>query len=121
MLDDSQKQAIQQAYRQFLESKQLKARWGQRLMVAQVARTIGSIERDCDGLRVGNDGAHICAVEAGTGTGKTVAYSLAAIPLAQMLEKKLVIATATVALQEQIVLKDLPDIHRHSGLRFSTV
>lgn len=119
MLDDSQKQAIQQAYRQFLESKQLKARWGQRLMVAQVARTIGSIERDCDGLRVGNDGAHICAVEAGTGTGKTVAYSLAAIPLAQMLEKKLVIATATVALQEQIVLKDLPDIHRHSGLRFS--
>lgn len=118
-LDDSQKQVIQQAYRQFLDSKQLQPRWGQRLMVAQVARTLGGIAQDDEGRRAGTDGSHICAVEAGTGTGKTVAYSLAAIALAQLQEKKLVIATATVALQEQIVLKDLPDIRRHSGLSFS--
>jgi Rad3-related DNA helicase len=31
----------------------------------------------------------------------------------------LVIATATVALQEQIVYKDLPDLMRNSGLNFS--
>ena len=33
--------------------------------------------------------------------------------------KRLVIATATVALQEQIVYKDLPDLMRNSGLNFS--
>ncbi len=59
------------------------------------------------------------AVEAGTGTGKTVAYSLAAIPAAKAAGKRLVIATATVALQEQIVHKDLPDLLRNSGLSFS--
>ena len=45
---------------------------------------------------------HVCVIEAGTGTGKTVAYLLAAIPIAQLLGKKLVVSTATVALQEQI-------------------
>ena len=58
-------------------------------------------------------------VEAGTGTGKTLAYALAALPLARALEKKLVIATATVALQEQIVFRDLPDLREHSGLDFT--
>ena len=35
--------------------------------------------------------------------------------------KKVVISTATIALQEQIVFKDLPDIAKHSGLNFSYV
>jgi ATP-dependent DNA helicase DinG len=43
-------------------------------------------------------------VEAGTGTGKTLAYLLPAI----LSGKKVIISTATKALQEQIVLKDLP-------------
>lgn len=117
MLSDNQKQTIQTAYSRFLEQKGLKARPGQKMMIAAVARTLGNIETDAEGLRVG--GGHVCAVEAGTGTGKTVAYALAAIPLAQALDKTLVISTATVALQEQIVLKDLPDLRRHSGLVFS--
>ncbi|HEY7775925.1 MAG TPA: ATP-dependent DNA helicase DinG, partial [Kineobactrum sp.] len=58
-------------------------------------------------------------IEAGTGTGKTIAYAVTAIPLAQALGKRLVVATATVALQEQFVNKDLPDIRHHSGLEFS--
>jgi len=39
--------------------------------------------------------------------------------MAQALGKRLVVATATIALQEQFVNKDLPDIKRHSGLDFS--
>ncbi len=60
------------------------------------------------------------AVEAGTGTGKTVAYSLAAIPTAKAAGKRLVIATATVALQEQNrATRICPDLMRNSGLNFS--
>lgn len=110
MLTDALKQTIQSAYSAWLESKGLKARYGQRLMIAEVARTLGS--------RDPAEPAPVCVVEAGTGTGKTVAYALSAIPIAQALEKKLVISTATVALQEQIVQKDLPDLIRHSGLSF---
>lgn len=117
MLSDDHKHAIQGAYSQLLDSKGYAARFCQRKMIADIANTLGNIEMGEDGVRTG--GNHICVVEAGTGTGKTVAYVLAALPLAQALGKKLVIATATVALQEQIVLKDLPDIAAHSGLEFS--
>jgi ATP-dependent DNA helicase DinG len=116
MLTDSLKKSIQGAYSHLLESKGIKARYGQRLMIAEVARTLASAECDESGIRQGD--APVCVVEAGTGTGKTIAYAIAAIPVAQALEKKLVISTATVALQEQIVFKDLPDILRHSGLSF---
>ena len=59
------------------------------------------------------------AIEAGTGTGKTIAYTIAALPVAKAQSKTLVIATATIALQEQLILKDLPEIKRHSGINFS--
>lgn len=117
MLTEDLKQAIQGAYSRFLEQKGLKARYGQRLMIAEVARSLGNIETDEDNERSGDPA--VVAVEAGTGTGKTVAYSLAAIPIARQAEKSLVISTATVALQEQIVHKDLPDIIHNSGLKFS--
>jgi ATP-dependent DNA helicase DinG len=48
-------------------------------------------------------------VEAGTGTGKTIAYAVAAIP-SRGARAKLVISTATVALQEQLFHRDLPDL-----------
>ena len=111
MLTDDLKQTIQTAYSTLLDSKGLKARYGQRLMIADVARTLTSAGEA--------DDAPVCVVEAGTGTGKTIAYTVAAVPIAQALEKTLVISTATVALQEQIVHKDLPDILHHSGLSFS--
>ncbi|MBS7325000.1 MAG: ATP-dependent DNA helicase DinG [Thiopseudomonas sp.] len=117
MLSDEIKQDIQNAYRKFLEQKELKARYGQRLMIAEVARGLGAIDTDDNNERTGDPA--VVVVEAGTGTGKTVAYSLAAIPIALRSEKRLVIATATVALQEQIVDKDLPDIIRNSGLKFT--
>ena len=117
VLDDSLKTRIQTAYSRFLESRRLRARAGQKLMIAAVARLVGNVPTDAEGVRTG--GPAVCAIEAGTGTGKTVAYALAAIPLAQALDKRLVIATATVALQEQIVFKDLPDVRRDSGLDFT--
>lgn len=114
-LSDEIKQTIQQAYSRFLESRNLRPRYGQKLMIAEIAKTLGSIQLDDEGKRSSRDG-HICVVEAGTGTGKTVAYLLAAIPIAKALDKHLVVSTATVALQEQIVLKDLPDLKTHSQL-----
>jgi len=117
VLSPELKSQIQGAYSRFLEAKELKPRYGQRLMIAEIAKVLGTIKVDEEGRRAGEPA--VVAVEAGTGTGKTVAYSLATIPLAKAAGKRLVIATATVALQEQIVFKDLPDLMRNSGLNFS--
>ncbi|MXY04498.1 MAG: ATP-dependent DNA helicase DinG [Gammaproteobacteria bacterium] len=108
-LTDDLKSRIQEAYRAWLEARGFRARRGQREMIAHIART-------CVG-----EPPRLAAIEAGTGTGKTVAYCLAAIPIAQALEKTLVIASATVALQEQIVERDLPDLAEGSGLDFNFV
>jgi ATP-dependent DNA helicase DinG len=50
-------------------------------------------------------------VEAGTGTGKTLAYLLPAIRSG----KRFVISTATKALQEQLFSKDIPFLSQHVG------
>ncbi len=47
-------------------------------------------------------------VEAGTGTGKSMAYLLPAMKLADREEFRIVISTATIALQEQLINKDIP-------------
>ncbi|NHN56086.1 ATP-dependent DNA helicase [Calidifontibacter sp. DB0510] len=49
-------------------------------------------------------------VQAGTGTGKSLAYLVPAIAHAQATGKPVVVATATLALQAQIVDRDLPRI-----------
>lgn len=119
MLSNDVKSTIQTAYSELLRNKSLKPRWGQRVMIAEIARTLGSVRTNDEGGREGD--APICVIEAGTGTGKTIAYTLAVLPIAKALGKKVVLATATVALQEQVVLRDLPDILKHSGLQFSSV
>ncbi len=119
MLHESVKNQIQSAYSTYLKARDLKARHGQKHMLAQVARTLGQIQLNDEGKRQ-SSGA-IAVVEAGTGTGKTVGYVLSAIPVAQSLKKRLVIATATVALQEQVVSKDIPDIQKHTDLVFNAV
>jgi len=47
-------------------------------------------------------------VEAGTGTGKSVAYLIPALARALAREEKVVVSTATHTLQEQLVAKDIP-------------
>jgi ATP-dependent DNA helicase DinG len=109
VLDDALKERIRSAYRTWLGAREFKPRRGQREMIATIARV----------LTRGEGERRVAAIEAGTGTGKTAAYCIAAIPIAKALNKRLVIATATVALQEQIVLRDLPDLAQRTGLQFS--
>ena len=116
MLDDAVKDRIREAYGAITESKGLTPRWGQRQMIAEIANALARIPRA--GEAPTTEPA-VCVIEAGTGTGKTIAYAVAAIPLAQALDKRLVVATATVALQEQFINKDLPDIAQASGLEFT--
>lgn len=58
-----------------------------------------------------NEGHHLL-VEAGTGTGKSLAYLLPAIHFAMENERPVVVSTNTINLQEQLYLKDIPDIQR---------
>ncbi|MEQ8486333.1 MAG: ATP-dependent DNA helicase DinG [Pseudomonadales bacterium] len=106
VLDAGLKDEIQSAYRAWLGARGFRARRGQRDMIAQVARTLTG------------EAPRLAVLEAGTGTGKTAAYCLPAIPVGQSLGKTLVLSTATVALQEQVMLRDLPDLKRYSGLEF---
>ena len=54
------------------------------------------------------------AVQAGTGTGKTLAYLVPAI----LSGRPTIVATATKALQDQLAGKDLPFLQRHLGRPF---
>ena len=81
------------------------ARPGQYQMMQVCLLTFLSAKSPEDEERSGN---HLAQLEAGTGTGKTVAYCLAAIVAAEVLHKTVIVSTATVALQEQLIHKDLP-------------
>jgi ATP-dependent DNA helicase DinG len=59
-------------------------------------------------------GTHL-AVQAGTGTGKSLAYLVPAV----LSGKKVVVATATKSLQDQLAEKDLPLVESGLGLPFS--
>jgi ATP-dependent DNA helicase DinG len=70
------------------------ARSGQDAMAEAVERSIGT-------------GEHL-AVQAGTGTGKSLAYLVPAVAHAVSQEASVVVATATIALQRQLIDRDLP-------------
>jgi len=53
------------------------------------------------------DGEHLLA-EAGTGVGKSFAYLVPAILTSVQTRQRVVVSTCTIALQEQIITKDLP-------------
>ncbi len=120
MISDQVKQDIQSYYSQFLQNRKLKPRYGQKLMIAEIAKSLAAIELDEDGKR-DPDSSALCVVEAGTGTGKTIAYLIAVLPIAKALGKQVVIATATVALQEQIMFKDIPELKANTDMDFSSL
>ena len=87
-----------------------RARPGQREMAALIAHTLSGVSLG-DGSVSGEAGLPergIAVVQAGTGVGKSAAYVSTVIPLALAQQKRVVISTATVALQEQLIAKDLP-------------
>ncbi|MBG6077467.1 ATP-dependent DNA helicase DinG [Polaromonas sp. CG_9.11] len=81
---------------------------GQRLMAEKVAHTFSVATLG----KTGEDGDEpiraIAVVQAGTGVGKSLAYCAPAIAAALARNTRVMISTATVALQEQLVNKDLP-------------
>ncbi|NMM76669.1 ATP-dependent DNA helicase DinG [Acidovorax sp. SRB_24] len=85
-----------------------RGRAGQRSMAEQVAQAFSTAElgkpedEDTQPVRA------IAVIQAGTGVGKSLAYCAPAIALALARGTRVLISTATVALQEQLVNKDLP-------------
>ncbi|HAK94263.1 MAG TPA: helicase [Planctomycetes bacterium] len=57
----------------------------------------------------------VCAVEAGTGSGKSFAYLAPAIMYAKANRVRVIVATGTINLQEQLIGKDLPVLRRAFG------
>lgn len=57
-------------------------------------------------------------VEAGTGVGKSFAYLIPALQRVVENKQKVIISTYTISLQEQLVKKDIPFIHKCLGIDF---
>ena len=111
MLSDSLKKEIRTNYDLITQAlPQFKARKAQNYLVAEIAKVLAG---NYDKKR------RILVAEAGTGIGKSLAYILAGLPVALRLNKKLVISTATVTLQEQLTTKDLPFFLQHSDYKFT--
>jgi ATP-dependent DNA helicase DinG len=64
------------------------------------------------------NGEHL-AVEAGTGVGKSLGYLVPAILHAVARNKKAIVSTHTINLQEQLIEKDLPILERILPVKFS--
>ncbi|KAF7775331.1 ATP-dependent DNA helicase DinG [Pseudoalteromonas citrea] len=110
MLSDALKKTIRQTHQHISDNLEgYHPRASQNYLVAEIAKTLAGEYHKSQ---------KICVVEAGTGTGKSLAYCLSALPLALAKKKKLIISTATVALQEQLIEKELPFFKEHSGLDF---
>ncbi|MFK3860154.1 ATP-dependent DNA helicase DinG [Pseudoalteromonas rhizosphaerae] len=110
MLSDALKTTIRKIHKHVADNlSDYRPRSSQNYLVAEIAKTLaGEYHKK----------QRICVIEAGTGTGKSLAYCLGALPLALAQKKKLIISTATVALQEQLISKELPFFKKHSGLDF---
>ena len=82
------------------------------LLAAAVAGLGGSRragqERMAAAVTKALDSSRHLAVQAGTGTGKSLAYLVPAIRYAQEHDTAVVVSTATLALQRQLVKRDLP-------------
>jgi Rad3-related DNA helicases len=86
-----------------------KIRQAQNKMIAEISKTLSGEYPN---------GNPILCVEAPTGTGKTMAYLLSAIPIAKAQKKKLIVSSANVALQEQLLFKDIPEVQKYCSVDF---
>jgi len=63
----------------------------------------------------------IALIEAGTGTGKSLAYLLSAVLWGTRNRERVVVSTNTINLQEQLITKDLPLMRKTTGIPFRSV
>lgn len=79
------------------------------------------IENVAKALLAGESEPNLLVAEAPCGVGKSVGYAIPGVLAAQERGLPLVIATGTVALQEQLCNKDLPALQAFGGMTFSFV
>ena len=104
MLTEDTKAAIRAAYARLKDGLAgFRGRPSQLKMIAEVAKALA-------------EPAGAAVIEAPTGTGKSMAYLIGGLEVARAQKKKLVIATATVALQEQLVQRDIPQYMKLCGV-----
>ncbi|BAO80736.1 Rad3-related DNA helicase [Serpentinimonas raichei] len=100
----------------------LRPRPGQRLMAEQVAQTFSLADLGPTAASPALPGVKperaVAVIQAGTGVGKSLAYCAPALAMALQRNTRLLISTATVALQEQLVHKDLPALAAQSEQPF---
>lgn len=63
----------------------------------------------------------VAVIEAGTGTGKSLAYLLPAVLWAVRNRERVVVSTNTINLQEQLTKKDIPFLQKHAGIDFRAI
>ncbi len=106
----------QDAALQIIDEAQIEAAFSATGPLAQLygeafERRQGQLDMATRVLRALNKGDHLL-IEAGTGTGKSIGYSLPAAIWSITNQRRVVIATNTIALQEQLLDKDLPMVQQ---------
>jgi len=117
-------EAFKRQQRQLLDPNQLalevspKGRIAQRLQGFESRR---EQQRMLHAVATAFNESKIALIEAGTGTGKSLAYLLPAIHWAVQNKQRVVISTNTINLQEQLMHKDLPLLQQALDLKFKPV
>lgn len=119
MLTDLEKKAISEHYQTLAQNLPgFRPRKAQREMLAAIANTLSQSPTAKEGEQTpANTGQSIAVIEGPTGVGKSVAYLLSGSIMAQSRGKKLLVSSATIALQEQLIERDLPFLAEKSGLQ----
>ena len=121
MLTNLEKNAIRNHYRTIADNlSHFRPRAAQREMIAAIANTFArTLSQSAGELPPSREGESIAVIEGPTGVGKSLSYLLAGGIMAQTRGKRLIVSSATIALQEQLVYRDLPFIIEKSGLELS--
>lgn len=113
MLSDTLKAQIRDSFNALKNGlPDFRIRQAQNKMIAEISKTLANEYPKTN---------PILCVEAPTGIGKTIAYLLGAIPIAKANKNTLIISSANVALQEQLLNKDLPEIQQYCTVDFEYV
>lgn len=110
---------IQAKIQEFYEAVQhswpgFKPRLGQEQMFEEITQTL-NLAKDPKDDRQGDN---LLVIEGKTGVGKTLGYLIPAIIFSKLLQRRVIISTATIALQEQLMNKDLPALSKISPVEF---